>query len=396
MRKRVPSVWVATVIIGILGTACHTAQTAYRAGKYEKSIEAAVRKLRRDRTDEKTIVYLEAAYDKLYHQKMRQIEFWKKEGLPENVLAIYDELDELRYYQNLISPLLPLYIPSKKRQASFKWVSDADYLAARNRAAEYLYARAKGLLGTGYREDARQAHGLLVELQEIYPNYQDVEQLLRQALALGTNRVLIYAVNNSGAPLFAELEKHITTMPVGDLNRAWVSFTNVYDPSEQYDYRIVLNIRELAVSPDLQLPPRIYTESKQVQDGWEFVTDAQGNPIQDSTGAYVKKPRYKTISCIVSEYVQQKFATIGGYVEFYRGSDHALLYSYPINIHKIFEHYWATANGDLAALSAESLAKVKIGPAVYPSELSMLLQAADELKYLTRNIVLQHIHMLRQ
>ncbi|MCS6917052.1 MAG: hypothetical protein NZM08_05160 [Chitinophagales bacterium] len=352
-------------------------------------------KLRRNPTDEQTIIYLEAAYDKIFHQKMRQIEFWKKEGKPENAIAIYDELSELRHYQNLIHPLLPLYLPSKKRQASFKWVADADFIAAQRKAADYLYARARTLLATGYRDDARTAYSLLLELDEIFPHYQDVAQLKRQALAQGTNRVLIRAVNNSGAPLFAELEKHITTLPVGNLNDPWISFTNVANPKEQYDYIVVLNIRNLVVSPDLQLPPKTYTETRQVQDGWEFVTDASGNPVKDSTGAYIKVPRFKTISCTVTEYVQQKFATVGGYLEFYRSANNSLLYSYPLNIHKVFEHYWATAHGDLNALSQESLAKTRVGPAIYPSEIGMLVQAADELKIITQNVIRNHAHLLR-
>lgn len=390
--------WPAVVLLPlvVLGSlACNPTRKAFHSGKYEKTIESAVNKLRRNRTDEQQIAYLEAAYTRLYNRELQQIAFWKKEGRPENAVAIYDRLSELRYYQNLISPLLPLYMPSKKRQAKFTWVADADYIAAQRAAAEYLYARAKALLATGYRDDARQAYSLLQELNDIFPNYQDAAQLERQALAQGTNKVLLRMVNNSGAPLFGELEKHLTSLPVGNLSRSWVMFTNVPDAREHYDYTIVLNIRQLTVSPDLQLPPRIYTETKQIPDGWEFVTDAQGNPVKDSTGAYIKKPKYRTISCMVTEYVQQKFATVGGHLEFYQGSNKVLLHSYPVHVHKVFEHYWATANGDLNALSPESYNKIQTGPAIYPSEIGMVVQAADELKVITLNMIRDHLPLLR-
>src|SRR5258705_13880727 len=102
------------------------------------------------------------------------------------------------------------------------------------------------------------------------------------------------------------------------------------------------------VTPDMQLPPNVYTDKKTISDGWKYEYDSHGNVKKDSLGNDIKKPKYKTITCIITEYTEQKSSTITGSIDFYR-TGNSLLYSYPFDVHEIFEHKWATANGDLKA-----------------------------------------------
>jgi hypothetical protein len=55
-------------------------------------------------------------------------------------------------------------------------------------------------------------------LKCIYPDYKDADQKMNEALAKGTNQAYLKMENNSNAYLFEELEKQITSMPIGDLN----------------------------------------------------------------------------------------------------------------------------------------------------------------------------------
>jgi hypothetical protein len=69
-------------------------------------------------------------------------------------------------------------------------------------------------------------------------------------------------VNKSNAPLFDELEKQMTTLPVGDLNADWVNFSNERNSGKYFDYRVLMTIRYIGVTPDLQLVSNTYTDKR--------------------------------------------------------------------------------------------------------------------------------------
>lgn len=386
--------WIFLLVLSFLFS-CHTARKSYLSGDFETSIQKAVNKLRHDRTDEESIVYLEAAHAKLNAQTTERISFLRKEGRPENVLPVYDEMSKLKLYDDMIKPLLPLNIPSKHRAAQFHFLPDEDFINAKQSAAEYLYAHANQLLSTNNRMDARGAYSDLEELKCIYPSYKDADQKMQEALNKGTNQVNLKIVNNSYTPLFAELEKQMTTISIGDLNAPWVNFSSEKNSNRHFDYNLTVNVQQILVTPDLQLQPNVYTEKKSVQDGWQYTYDAKGNVKKDSLGNDIKRPKYKTISCIVTEYTEQKSSTITGTIDFYRLGNNSLLYSYPFDVHEIFEHRWATANGDLKALTQASADKIKIGPAPYPNEIDMLLKVSDDLKGVVKDQVRNKIELVR-
>ncbi len=380
--------WVTTLL------SCQSAKKSYQSGNFETAIEKAARKLRNDRTDEDNIIYLEAAYDRLYYQVKDRVSFLRKEGRPENTVAIFDEYSVLKMYEGMIKPLLPLYIESKKRNAQFKFISDEEFIESKKLSAEYLYSYAGGLLANGTRSDARRAYELYEELKCIYPTYKDADARQREALIAGTNQVNVVIQNKSGAPLFTELEKQLTTLPVGDLNSEWVNFSNEKNTAKSFDYQVNVTILYLSVTPDLQLVNNTITERKTVEDGWEYVLDSRGNVMKDSLGNDIKQTKYKTIKCIVTEYVEKKQASIAGTIDFYDSKTNSLLYSYPLDIQEVFEHHWATANGDLKALSPQSNDLVKIGPLPFPTEIEMLVKAGDDLKLKLKEAVRDHIQLL--
>ncbi|MCY7411171.1 MAG: hypothetical protein LH473_12935 [Chitinophagales bacterium] len=359
---------------------CHAAKKYYESGDFGASIERSVSKLKKDPTDNESKIYLEAAYDKLYLQTIEQISFLKKEGRPENVLPVYDQLSQLKLYESMIRPLTPMYIESKKRYAQFKFVNDEEFIAAKKIAAEYLYNDAIKLLANNNRMDARQAYASLEDLNCIYPQYKDADLKMNEALDNGTNQVNLQIVNNSGAPLFTELDKQMTTLSIGDLNSRWVNFSNEKNSKKYFDYEVEMNVKQIIVTPDMLLPPTTYIDKKTIADGFKYELDSKGNVKKDSLGNDIKTPKYKVITCTVTEFIQQKSSTIAGTLDFFKTGNNSLLYSYPVDVHEIFENHYATAIGDLKALSAESAKKIKTLPAPYPTEIDMLLKVSDDLK----------------
>ncbi|MEO6167671.1 MAG: hypothetical protein ABIO46_06115 [Chitinophagales bacterium] len=373
---------------------CNSVKHSYRSGDFGKAVERSVKKLSSNPNDEETIAYLEASYSKLYRQSMERITFLRKEDRPENVLPVYDELSALSMYGDLIKPLLPLNMHSKGRVASFNFLKDEDLIAAKQNAAAYLYAYANQLININDRIKARQAYELYNQLKCIYPDYKDVGDRLKEAQLMGTNQVFLKMENNSNAFLFQELEKQITSMPLYDLNADWVNFYGPSGNARMADYNVVVNIRQIIVTPDLQATPNIRTETKSIQDGWNYALDTKGNVKKDSLGNDIKTPKYKTIKCVVTEYLQQKTALIGGTIDYYNARNNSMMYSTPFSSNKVFQHAWATANGDLTALTKESAAAIKIGPAPYPSEIDMLLQGGEDLKLQVKNVIRDKMYLV--
>lgn len=398
MRTQMPGInhhLLLLQIFVLLLASCNSVKHSYRSGDFDKAVERSVKKLKSNPNDEETIAYLEASYSKLYRQSMERITFLKKEGRPENVLPVYDELAALSMYGDLIKPLLPLHMVSKNRVAGFTFVKDEDLISAKQNAAAYLYAYANQLLNSDDRIKARQAFELYEQLKCIYHDYKDVGDKQKEAQLKGTNQVFLKMENNSNAFLFQELEKQITSMPLYDLNAEWVNFYGPSGNARSADYSIVVNIRQIIVTPDLQTTPNVRTETKSIQDGWNYVLDPKGNVKKDSLGNDIKTPKYKTIKCVVTEYLQQKTSTIGGTIDFYDARNNSMIYSYPFSSNKLFQHVWATANGDLAALSRESSALIKIGPAPYPSEIDMLMQGGEDLKLQVKSVIRDKMELVR-
>lgn len=374
---------------------CNTVKKSYRSGNFDKAVEQAVKKLKSNPENEETISYLEASYAKLYRQRMERITFLRKEGRPENVLPVYDEFSAIALYGNLIRPLLPLHMSSKKRDASFTFVRDEELIAAKQNAAEYLYVFAGQKLKSNDRLQARAAFDLYEQLLCIYPEYKDVDDQIKLAQIKGTNQVFVALENNSNTFLYSALEQQVTAMPLYDLNEEWVNFYGLSGNARSTDYNIVINIRQILISPDLQTTLAARTETKSVQDGWNYALDANGNVKKDSLGNDIKIPKTKTIRCGVTEYLEQKTAAINGSIDYYDARNHSMLHSEPFSSNKIFQHAWAIANGDLEALTRESAALIKVGPAPYPSETDMLLQGAEDLKLQVKQVIRKNMDLVR-
>ena len=73
--------------------------------------------------------------------------------------------------------------------------------------------------------------------------------------------------------------------------------------------------RLLNVSPDL-IQDKDLIEKKTVDNGFEYVLDAKGNVMKDTSGNDIKIKKYKEIQCTVIESHQQKDCNITGEIEF--------------------------------------------------------------------------------
>ncbi|GDX51922.1 hypothetical protein LBMAG27_09690 [Bacteroidota bacterium] len=358
---------------------CTSIQKELRNGDYDSAFDKALKRVKNNPGKDKYAVWLEAASDKAYTRDMKQIEYWKKEGEPSHLVDIYYLLNNIHNRHNAVEPITPLHINSKKRDAIFKNVADEDLIAAKTKAADFLYTHAVKIMASNNRYDARNAYDELLKAKEFFPGFRDVDAQIQNAYTKGISHVLLNVVNVSNAIMPAGLEKQLTSFDMIGLNSQWVKFDSKANEGTTYDYRVMVHLVKINASPEQVLKNK-YTDTKKVEDGFEYLLDAKGNVKKDSLGNDMKTKKYKTIACDVLETNQQKDGLVGATVDFYT-SQNELIYSYPISGMSHWQYFSAVAVGDLNALTDASRAKLAhTVPAPFISDEEIILMAGDQLK----------------
>ncbi len=353
--------------------ACNIAERALNRGDYDIALQKAAKKLSKDKQSGYYASIMNQAYLKLYEEDMNNINLYRKQGAPENKLKIFDVMSRIQSRHNTIKYLLPLggYI--------FPTIDDQDYIAAKNEAAEYLLVRSTQLLNSGNKQDARAAYGLLQNLRSIYPGYKNVKDLEQQALILGSNYVWMRMTAPDNVIMPQDFQQRLLALNSQELNGNWMYFTPTYDSTLHYDYYIIVKLTNVAVLPE-QLIINNYTENAQVEDGFDYVLDDRGNVKKDSLGNDIKRKKYRTITCLVSDRQIHKEVTIGGFIDIYNTNTQQLLKSINIGTNVVFDAHSAIANGDLNALSPRTRQLINTVPPPVPNDFTMLYDAAERLK----------------
>ena len=150
----------------------------------------------------------------------------------------------------------------------------------------------------------------------------------------------------------------------------------------------------IEVSPE-QLKETTVTETKEVEDGFDYILDANGNVTKDSLGNDIKVPRYKTVSCEVVDFHQNKTARLTGAIEYYDNATDKLLKTDPITSDAHFEHHYAIARGDVNALTPETAKRLDSKPLPFPPDEPMIIQAGEVMKKMTKDIIIRNESFLK-
>lgn len=368
------------VIVSLtLSTGCFTAKKALEKGNYNTAISKAERKLKGKKTKDKHVIVLEEAFAAANALDLKRIDDLQKADMIANwrtVLSIYKQLD---MRQSKVERHLPLYIASEYREAEFELQDfKTEIVNLENNVAEYLYRTANNLMESSNKADIREANQIFGELQKLKANYKSTNQLRNQSLALGKNYVLVEVDSRNGAPIPQEIVRELASFQTANLNSKWLTYHTKPVKGTNYDYRIEVNMNQMVVSPGL-INENVYTDKRKVEDGWDYVLDANGNVQKDSLGNDIKVKKYKEIRANILETAMNKSATVGGKVNIYSATNQ-LLRNVPVEGNAAFAYNFATVNGDLRALSSTSKKKLKNKPAPFPHDLELLMQAGQTLK----------------
>ena len=182
---------ILIILIGALFASCASSTKYFQRGQYDLAIARAVKKIKKKPTKEKEILILEKAYTKANAKDNERINFLRLEGSPEMWDEIYTRYSSMKNRQSLVKDVIPLEIPSTGRVVQFAMVDyDAEMINAKKKAAEYFYSHALTLLEKGDRENAKKAYFEFMRVKDLFPNYQDVNEKLKESKFMATLKVI--------------------------------------------------------------------------------------------------------------------------------------------------------------------------------------------------------------
>ena len=374
MKKFITFTIVAMFIVG-----CASSLKQLQRGNYDEAIKKAVKNLRVDPTDQEQIEVLDKAYLLANQQDHDRIKFLKEEGNPYNWDEIFERYSNLKDRQALVGTVLPLQLGDQLIDYEY-FDYDTEIIQAKRNAADYFWNHANELMDKGDKESFRQAYYEFKKAKEYAGNINNINQLIEESHWKGISRVLVSLENKTQLKLPDQFKNDLMTFGVTDFNSEWVEFhTNRPNNNIYFDYFTVVNLKKIEVSPE-QAPQKDSMESKEIEDGWEYILDDNGNVVKDSEGNDIKIPKKRTISCTLIETHQFKAAKLEGEIDLIQNDPRKVVKQVPIGAESIFEHISARAIGDENALSDESKELLKNSAVPFPHDLDLIIDSMETLK----------------
>ena len=281
--------------------------------------------------------------------------------------------------QALVSTVTPLQLGNEV--IDYEYVDyDSEIIEAKQKAADYFWNHANELMKNGDKESYRQAYKEFKKAKEYAGNIHNINQLIEEAHFNGISRVLVALKNQTQLKLPESFINDLLTFGVSDFNSEWIEFhLNPNEVSVPFDYTTVINLKRIEVSPEnIEQKDRMVTT--EIEDGWEYLLDDNGNVVKDSEGNDIKIEKSRTISCTLIETHQFKAAKLEGEVALVQNQPTKTVRQVPIGAESIFEHVSARAVGDTDALSDEDKELIKVNAVEFPRDLDLIIDGAETFK----------------
>ena len=374
---------------------CGVQQTrdALTSGNYDEAIQIAVENLR-NRKDAKGkqdyVLFLEEAFAKAKERDLQNISLWFKDANPSNAEKIYNTYLALHNRQELIKPILPLKVLNGNRQANFTFEDYSDQIvSSKNALAKRLYDNSKALLATRDKMNFRRAYEDLKYLQQLSPGFKDADKLMEEARQKGTDYVSVYTKNETNMVIPIRLENDLLDFSTFGLNDPWTVYHSNRIKGVTYDYGIIVNFRNIAISPE-QMKEKEFVKEKLVKVGQKKALDANGNPIKDQQGNFVMVDDMRTVTATIYEFRQLKSVQVTAKIDYIDFKNNQLLDTFPLSSEFVFEHIYAKYKGNKQACESNYLPYFENVAVPFPSNEQMVADSGQSVKNKLKEIISQH------
>ena len=376
----------------LLISSCGVKQTQnlLSSGNYDQAIDNAVSNLRsnKDKKGKQDYVYLlEEAFAKAKERDLNTITIVSKEANPAQLEKLYNTYMQLDSRQEKIKPVLPLKLIKEGRNAIFPFDNYSDQIiSSKNALSAYLFANAKKLMGTSDKMNFRKAYDDLDYLNQINPNYKNVQQLMDDAKFKGSDYVLVSTKNETNMVIPTRLQSDLLDFSTMGLNDKWTVYHSNKQKGFDYDYGMVINFRQINVSPE-QIKEREFVKERIIKDGIKKLIDANGKEVLDEKGKVVMVDNMIPVTARIYEFKQFKACQITAKIDYINNRNNQLLQSFPLASEFIFENIYATYKGDRRASDDNYYSYFDRLPVVFPSTEQMIYDTGEDLKAKIKDII---------
>ncbi len=361
-----------------LWSSCTSTQKMINQGRYDEAISKSARKLRKQNQKLKHVLSLEEAFKKATGEDMdRLLDKYESDRIEdlEHVLNIgYRVMSR----QALVKPLLPLDAEKDGYQATFQFVKINQIIAdLEKKLLDRYLEEGKSLIALGRNGDkraARKAYDCFTNAKR-FTDISALYDLLDTAHYYGKTRIAVDISNSSGDWMGYYIDNHLNLDVVG-MNSFWTSY-HLNDADGPIDYHVDAVIYSIDISPE-RVSEKVYKDSKEIQEGFDYVLDDNGNVLKDTLGNDVKTPRMVRINAKILEVFQEKDLIIKGNLDIFDQAG-KLVDTRPFDVIERFENYSSSFRGDKRALSPASKRKLGKSPAPFPTDRSLILNALQKL-----------------
>ena len=380
-------------LVFITSCALKHTQELVHSGDYDNAITIAVSSLEsnKDKKSKQDYVYLlEEAFAKAKERDLNTLNLLEKENNPAQIERIYQLYVGLNNRQEKIKPLLPLQLLKENRTAVFAFENYNDKLiASKNALSNYLYSNAKALLKSTNKIDFRKAFDDFTYLNQINPNFKDVNELLKEAKFKGSDYVLVSTKNETNMIIPVRLQNDLLDFNTYGLNDKWTVYHNTEQDGIRYDYGVRIRFREVVISPE-QIKEKEFIKERRIKDGQKKLIDANGKEVLDEKGKVVFVDNWKDVTVKVNEFRQFKSCMITAKVDFSNWTTNQLLQSFPLSSEFIFENVYANYKGDRRAADDSYFPNFDKKTIPFPSNEQMIYDAGEDLKNKLKGILNQN------
>jgi hypothetical protein len=378
-------IFIISIILPLVFSSCISSRSYLNRGYYDMAIQKSSKKLMKNPNKSKQFAVLHKSFNVANQKDLERITFLKNSGQPD----IWEEMFELYSRMNRRQNMVKYLSTDLLSKMNFQNVNyDNEIHSAKLNAAEFFYASGLKFLNENTRNSARLAYHEFLKVRKYFQNFRDTDKLIREAEDKGTVNILFQAKNATGLIMPQGFAWELTQLPLSDMNILFRRFFNVEHQDIQFHYDVTLFIQDIIVSPE-QIREVHYTETKELQDGFQFVYDQNGNVMKDSLGNDIRVPKYITVSCNIAEISQFKSVAVGAVISIVNERNQ-LLINEPLSGEWVFDNRYVMINGDQRALSDATKAKLSWRPLPFPATEFMILQTTDVLKKMSKDFVYRH------
>lgn len=380
-------------LIFITSCALKHTQELVHSGDYDNAITITVSSLEsnKDKKSKQDYVYLlEEAFAKAKERDLNTLNLIEKENNPAQIERIYQLYVGLNNRQEKIKPLLPLQLLKENRTAVFAFENYNDKLiASKNALSNYLYSNAKALLKSTNKMDFRKAFDDFTYLNQINPNFKDVNELLKEAKFKGSDYVLVSTKNETNMIIPIRLQNDLLDFNTYGLNDKWTVYHNAEQDGIRYDFGVRIRFREVVISPE-QIKEKEFIKERRIKDGQKKLIDANGKEVLDEKGKVVFVDNWKDVTVKINEVKQFKSCMIVAKVDYSNWTTNQLLQSFPLSSEFIFENVYANYKGDRRAADDSYFPNFDKKTVPFPSNEQMIFDTGEDLKNKLKGILNQN------